>query len=71
MNKAAVFKFVNHKGKQVLQIKENRDDTGSSTVGWYLSVPPDARRDDVSSYVAVGPSIIRAVEVSMKPADRE
>ena len=62
---AAVFKFVTYSGKKVLQIKKNDD---SKTVNWYLSIPPHARRDNTSSYVAVTSDISKAASVSMKPA---
>ena len=63
---AAIWQFVEHGGKRYLQIKANRAPSGSSTVSWYLAVPPPSYRDNGSNWIAVTPDLDLAMPVQVE-----
>lgn len=69
--KLALWSFVEYGGKTLLQIQENRDPTGAGTGRWYLADPgAQAKRDGVSTYLAVTPHVHAAMAVAPAVAVR-
>ena len=65
-NLAVIWEFVKVDDNTYIMVKENRDRTAKDTVGWYVAVPPDSKRDSESNYLAITNDIAKAMPVTTK-----
>ena len=64
-NKAIIWEFVSIDGKHYLRVKENFDDSGYFTKGWFVSVSPSETRDGTSNYLALSPELPDAMPLKI------